>query len=384
MRVTLFAYFNTALNPYILLFKEALESQGLQVDITRDFDLNWLVTKGKTFDVIHLHTMLATYTPFRRNTRFGLFNKLMNNRFVMPLRGIVRLACFSMALLLAKLQGKTIVYTVHDLKPHNKRSWPFVVLNRLAHYVVLVLSNRVHAHNHYARSFLETTYSKKDGITVVPHGNYIGCYPNQISQAEARRQLDLPEEAFVYLFLGLLRPYKGLEDLVDAFKKLEWSLGRLLIVGRVFDPWYQPEVLSLARNNQTVKVIPEFIPNEDIQLYMNACNVCVLPYKDITTSGAALLALSFGRPLIAPAIASFPELITPETGILYDPSQPNALVSALQRARQHAWSEAKIFDYTHQFDWSKLAPQLAGLYKKNLTDNGRQGISKEVRSAEEK
>ena len=110
-------------------------------------------------------------------------------------------------------------------------------------------------------------------------------------------------------------------------------------------------------------MLPEFVPNEAIQLYMNACNVCVLPYKNATTSGAAMLALSFGRPIVAPDIGPFPELITQATGILYDPSQPNALLLALQQARQQTWSEAEIFDYIHQFDWDKLGPQLASLYQ---------------------
>jgi len=112
-------------------------------------------------------------------------------------------------------------------------------------------------------------------------------------------------------------------------------------------------------------LVPEFIVDEAIQLYMNACDVFVLPYKDITTSGAAALALSFGRPIIAPAITSFPEVITSEVGILYDTSQPNGLVSALREARTRSWSESKIFDYAHQFDWDKLGPQFAALYTKH-------------------
>ena len=136
-----------------------------------------------------------------------------------------------------------------------------------------------------------------------------------------------------------------------------------MIVGRVSSASYKEMMLSLSQGNPAIRLVPEFVPDEAIQLYMNACDACVLPYRNMTTSGAALLALSFGRPIIAPAIASLPELITPETGILYDPSQPDALVSALQKAKQQSWSEAEIFDYAHQFDWDKLGPQLAALYQ---------------------
>lgn len=362
MRVTLFARVDIALNPYMLLYKETLERQGLVVHLEHEFNLKWLITKGKSCDVIHLHWIEAAYKPSGWNTRFGLAKKLIHNRFSRALRGVLRLANFSVALFLAKLQGKIIVYTVHNLT-YRGQFWPFIILNRMAHYVVLCLANRVHVHSHYTRKILENDHKRKEGVTVVPHGNYTGCYPNQISRVKARRQLGLPDDAFVYLFLGLLRPFKGVEDLIEAFKKLELPMGQLLIVGHALNASYKEKILSLGRNNPAIKLVLEFVPDEAIQLYMNACDICVLPYKNTTTSGAAILALSFGRPVIAPAIASFPELITPETGILYDPSQSDALASALQQAGRRSWSEAEVFDFVHRFDWDKLGPHLATLYQ---------------------
>jgi beta-1,4-mannosyltransferase len=360
IRVAIFGY--SELNPYLLLYKKALERQGLVVGLEGRFDLKWVVTKGKSCDAIHLHWIGTTYRPAAWKIRSGLGNKLVKNRLVTPLRGALRLANFTAALLLAKLQGKIVVYTVHNLKPHRSETWPFVILNRIAHRVVLSLSNRIHSHNHYTRRILETTYHRGDNVSVVPLGNYVGYYPNQISRLEARRQLGVPDDAFVYLFLGLIRPYKGVEDLIDVFKKLETPTSQLLVVGRVFGAGYTEELLNRIQNNPAIKLVPEFVPDEAIQIYMNACDVCVLPYRNITTSSAAVLALSFGRPVIVPAIASFPELVTPETGILYDPSSPDGLVSALRQARQQSWSEARIIDYVRQFDWDRLGPKLADLY----------------------
>ncbi len=370
--VTLFARVDPVKNPYILLYKAALEHQGLIVHWEREFSLGWLMTRGKSCEVIHLHWIEAAYhpVPIKRHIRSALVRKLIYNRFSSTLRSTLRLTNFSAAFFLAKLRGKIIVYTIHNLNSHHKEFWSFRILNRVAHYVIMSGANQIHVHNHYTRKMLETTYKRKDGVTVIPHGNYIGSYPNQVSRLEARQQLGLPDDGFVYLFLGLLRPYKGVEDLIDAFEQLKLPKGQLLIVGQArHPPSYKKKILSLTRNNPAIKLVLEFIPDETIQLYMNACNVCVLPYKDVTTSGAALLALSFGRPTIAPAVASFPELITPKTGILYDPSHPDALVSALKQAKQQSWSEAEIFDYVHQFDWANLGPQLAALYQ---VESGRQ------------
>jgi len=359
MRVTLFSPYDT--QPYIWLYKEALERQRLIVSLEPEFNLRWLLTKGKSCDAIHLHWIDRVYISPESNSQSGLAKRLTNSRWIRPLRGAFRLISFSIALCLAKLQGKIIVYTLHEFAKHHSESRSFVILRQIVHWVIFSLADQIHVHNYYSRKTLERAYRRKVGVQVIPHGNYLGCYPNEISPLEARRQLDLPEDAFVYLFLGWVRPYKGVEDLIAAFEKLDSSDNRLLIVGRVSKS-IRETIVTLTRGKPAIKLIPEFVPDAAIQLYMNACNVCVLPYKHITTSGAIMLAWSFGRPVITPAIGCFPELVTPETGILYDPSQPNALVSALQQARERSWSDSGILDYAHRFDWDKLGPQLAKLY----------------------
>lgn len=361
MRVTLFSPFTTH-QPYIWLYKEALERQGLVVYLEPELNLNWLLTKGKSCDAIHLHWIDKVYRPSESSSRLGLVKKLINSLPIRLLRGALDLAGFSVALFLAKLQGIVIVYTVHQFSRHYTESRPFVILRRIVHWVIFSLADQIHAHNHYSRHILETVHKRRNGVRVIPIGNYVGHYPNEISQLEARQQLSLPEDAFVYLFLGWIRPYKGVEDLIAAFEKLDLPDGQLLIVGRVSRSIYKT-IVNLVHDKPAIKLIPEFVPDVAIQLYMNACNVCVLPYKYITTSSAIMLAWTFGRPVIVPAIASFPELVAPETGILYSPSQADALVSALQQARKRSWSESRILDYVHQFDWDKLGPQLADLYQ---------------------
>ena len=362
-RVTIFTAFNTVLNPYILLYKQALESQGLRVRFWRNFNLNWLISKGKSCDCIHLHWLQLFFTPPKKNIRFYLFRRLIENRFVKMFLDFLCLVDFALAFLFAKLTGKTIVFTVHDLYQFDKQPLRGKLQIEIARWIVFLFSDAIHAHNHFTRKLIETKYLRKRGIAVIPHGNYIGYYPNQISKSEARRNLGLPDDAFVYLFLGLLRPYKGLEDLFDAFKEIEHSEARLLVVGRVFgDDSYELKLKKLIRDDFRIKLVPEFIPDKDLQIYLKASDIFVLPYKDITTSGAAALALSFGRPILAPSITSFPEVVTSMTGILYDTEEPKALVSALYEGMKSSWSESQILDYAHQFDWAKLGNQLASLY----------------------
>lgn len=361
MKVTMFARVDDSVQPYTMLYRQALERQGIVVHSEQEFDLKWLLSKGKSCDAIHLHWVEAAYKPAQLKTQSDLFKKLAHNRLVHSLRGALRLANFAATLGLAKLQGKVVVYTVHNLTPHGQESRFFAFLNRLAQRIILFQSDHIHVHNDYSRQRLATVYKRKRNVHVVPLGNYVGYYPNNVSRSQARRQLGLPDDAFVYLFLGMIRPYKGVEELIDAFEKLDSPTGRLLIVGRVSRD--SRKILSRGEDNPAIKLVPEFVPDEALQLYMNACDAFVLPYRKVTTSSAVVLAWSFGRPIIAPSITSFPEFTTSETGILYDPSQPRALVSALQQASQQPWSESKISDYVRQFDWDRLGPQLANLYQ---------------------
>jgi glycosyltransferase involved in cell wall biosynthesis len=363
MKVTIFSDFDHGLNPYILLFKKALEDQGLNVRFERNFDLSWLFTNGKSCDCIHLHWLTLFYTPLEKKNSSKFFVKLIKNRYIKALFDLLTLIDFSFTFLFSKLLGKNIVFTVHDLYDFGKKSLRRKLQLEIARRIVFLFANSIHVHNHFTRKLIETRYNRKTDIFVIPHGNYIGYYANQISRSEARRQLGLPDDAFVYLFLGLLRPYKGLEDLVDAFKKMDRPEARLLVAGKVFGVnSYASKLKNLSQADFRIKLVPEFIPDEAIQVYLNACDFFVLPYKDITTSGAAALALSFGRPIIAPSIASFPEVITSDSGILYDTSQPNALTSALQAAINWSSSESTILSYANQFDWDKLGTKLVALY----------------------
>ena len=365
MRVTIFADVDTNLNPYILLFKKALERQGLTVSLERRLNLSWLLSKGKTCDAIHIQWISQAYTPIIPDINIRIIKRLIDTRFVKAFLQTIRMIHFSLVLLLARFQGKIIAYTVHDLDVLHKQSIRGIILIRMAHFIVFYLSHSIHVHNQYSRDLIRTRYKRNKRVFVIPHGNYIGFYPNKINKSEARRKLDLPEDSFVYLFLGLIRPYKGLEDLFTAFKRLESLNVQLLVVGQVFgDNSYEAQIKRICREDSRIHLIPEFIPDETLQLYMNACDIFVLPYKHITTSGAAVLALSFGRPIICPAITSFIEIVSHESGILYNASKPNGLDSALVEAQERSWAEARILDYAQHFDWDKLGPQLTGLYKK--------------------
>lgn len=113
---------------------------------------------------------------------------------------------------------------------------------------------------------------------------------------------------------------------------------------------------------------------------MNAADVVALPYARSTTSGSALLALSFGRPVVAPALDFLAEVVPPAAGVLYPPAAAGGLTTALRQARAADWSAAAILAHARQYDWRAIGAQMAEIYRAALGAAGTPLVS-EGRSA---
>jgi beta-1,4-mannosyltransferase len=91
-------------------------------------------------------------------------------------------------------------------------------------------------------------------------------------------------------------------------------------------------VLAAAQRDARVRAYLGFVPDPDVQRFLKAADFVVLPYRDVLTSGAALLAISFARPLVVPRRGCLAELEREGCAIAYDPDAPGALRAALAAA----------------------------------------------------
>ncbi|HEY8416200.1 MAG TPA: glycosyltransferase, partial [Thermaerobacter sp.] len=92
------------------------------------------------------------------------------------------------------------------------------------------------------------------------------------------------------------------------------------------------EIEAAMEGDGRIRPVLEHVPDGDIQLYMNAADAVVMPYEEIFTSGTVVLAMSFGRAVVAPRQGCLAEVVDGEGGILYDPADPAGLEGALRRA----------------------------------------------------
>ncbi len=370
MQITLFANVSPKMNPYIALLQQAIQPYCEEkVMVWPRFSPGWVLRYGRAGHIAHIHWIEAHLRP---RPWFGprpsgyryLINRLGSNRLSRPVRAAILLVKLALALTLARWMGVRVVYTVHNLQAHHEPGSFYVSLNRLANRLVFAWADAVHVHSRHVAEVVAQSYGRTRNVFVIPHGNYVGWYPNAVSRAEARLRLGVPGEDFVYLFLGQIAPYKGLENLVESFVSLDDPSAWLVIAGRVDKADYGAHIAAMARHPR-VRYRPGFVPDEDVQVYFNAADVAVFPYQKITTSGSILLALSFGCPVIAPSFPLFAELVGEERGVLYDPTQPQALGLALDEARPVDWHPLgpSIQAWVRRFDWSLIGTQWLDLYR---------------------
>ncbi len=334
-------------NPYVALLAEGLRQPDLHLDVRVDdrFSAGWVWRQRHTADVLHLHWLELFYT------------------YPSLARSLKRWLSVMLGLVLARMCGLRLVYTLHNLEQHEGRR---PQLARWGHWLLLRLAQAVHVHDVQTADTLARDWGRTRGVYVIPHGSYVNAYPNTLSRAQARERLGLEASAFVYLSLGRVRPYKGLEELLQAFRQLPDDDAVLFVAGEVQDPGYERELEALAQGDARVRLALQFVPDDALQVYLNACDVAVLPYRHVTTSGAAILAFSFAVPVVAPRLGCFMELAgAQERGLLFDPGARDGLFEALRQARilDLATMRQACVAYARERDWRAVARQHAAMYQ---------------------
>lgn len=148
----------------------------------------------------------------------------------------------------------------------------------------------------------------------------------------ARRRLELGGR--VVLFFGLIRPYKGLRTLLEAFARARADLdATLLVVGEFYEPRgpYDALVQSLGIGPD-VRIVDHYVPNEEVGAYFQAADLVVLPYVTATQSAIVQTAFSFRTPVIVTAVGGLPDVVDDGvTGFVVPPGDPDALAAAMRR-----------------------------------------------------
>ena len=319
-------------NPYQDLFINELRRRGNQVYTFQNLSelcLHIKVSKQQP-DIVHLHWMNIGLKRF-----VGVFWRILK----------------------VKAKGICIVWTVHNLIPHD---CPRPRLLYFLRYLLARLVSRIFVHSQAAKELIaQKWHLNSKNIGIVPHPHYVGVYPDSTSRQRAESILFLKSRKVRFLFIGAIRAYKQVPLLIESFKRMNINDTELLVCGQI-----HPDETQLARtitesiaNRHNIILQNHFIEDGDIQHYMHVADAVVFPYGDTLCSGAAILAMSFGKACIAPNTIAFESILDEQGAFLFDYTEHDALTLALQKAYDNHQRLAQMGKWNRQ-KISKLTPAL--------------------------
>lgn len=164
---------------------------------------------------------------------------------------------------------------------------------------------------------------------VSPHPIYSN-FGTPVPREQAAKELGLDPGLKTLLFFGLIREYKGLDILLQAFSELDSSY-QLLIGGEAYGPFDRyAALIEASPNKDRIHLFNRFISDSDVRLFFCASDLCVLPYRSATQSGISSIAYHFGLPMVTTAVGGLKEMIGDSgTGIVTESITPEAVRKAV-------------------------------------------------------
>jgi glycosyltransferase involved in cell wall biosynthesis len=182
-----------------------------------------------------------------------------------------------------------------------------------------------------------------DKVLEVPHPSYAGAYEDFITREQARHELGLWPDEIVHLVVGAIKPYKGLNELLDAWDSLaaDGVPRRLVVAGGPSDEAGIAETLERAALHPSVLLHARKIPAAEMQIFLRAADVAVMPYLRSLNSGALMLALTFGLPVVVPAAGGLAEIVDERFARVFEAEVPESLSAALHAADELVNADAR-------------------------------------------
>ncbi|MFA3790729.1 glycosyltransferase [Aliiglaciecola sp. SL4] len=317
-------------NPYINNFYSALCDESVKLVASNGSAYAWLKNNLDEYDIVHFHWLIEFYNNSSWKICFSHAIK------------------FIQMLLFLKKSRKKVIFTLHNTFPHESRSR---LIDWLVRVAILHICECVIVHSYSAKRQLRYLFGKFSNVVVMRHGHYKNNYLNLISREQARNKLNITAEEKVILFVGAIRPYKGVSELVLAFKKLKTSNLKLIIAGKLKESSYANQLELQISSDERIILHNKFIDDEELQLYFNACDLVVLPFNNSLTSGSLLLAYSFNKPVLVPQIASLNEYHISGLTYTIDGSLDSAIVNTLDNLKAIPTSDIAM--EMQKFNWKE-------------------------------
>jgi glycosyltransferase involved in cell wall biosynthesis len=311
--------------------------------------------------VTHLHWVFAFLFPGAR--RFPVMRWVSQIWFLFLLR-----TC--------QLIGMHLVWTAHNVLPHEQVFGDDVSARR----ALVEASDLVLAHSQSTLDELAALGAVARRSAIIRHGPFGSRLTVELLRAPGSG--GRPRR---FLFFGSVREYKAVDDLLAAFVTLpDDVVAHLTVAGHCDDPSLRSRLRELARRDgSNILLRLEYVPSDEISQLLAAADVVVLPFRRVTTSGSAMLALSHGRPLIVANLAALADL--PDQAVLRYDGGVTGLAAALVRLARAdddtlAAMSAAARSYAFQTTWREVAERTTSEILSMLGDVPDAGVRQPVRA----
>jgi glycosyltransferase involved in cell wall biosynthesis len=251
------------------------------------------------------------------------------------------------------LPARPRVLTVHDPPTGRRRA----LASLFARMDALI------AHSEAGAGALRELVGDPSRVHVVPHGtfDYLTRQPDERPLPSGLAAVEGP----VVLCFGLVRPYKGIDVLLEAFRDLEGA--ELWVVGMPRMPLAPLQQLA-ALCRSRVRFVPRFITDPEIPAYFRRADLVVLPYRRIEQSGVLYTALAFGKPVLATDVGGFAEVGADRTLRIVPPGDVPALAEALSEliadsSARDALAAAARAATGGPYSWDSIAERTLAVYR---------------------
>jgi glycosyltransferase involved in cell wall biosynthesis len=253
-------------------------------------------------------------------------------------------------------RDRPLVLTAHDVLPRQPHPGQLAAQRRLYERADAIVVHSLHGR----RRLIEALDIDSRGVHVIPHGAF-----DYLTRLPWERPLPRDLAAVrgpVVLCFGLMRPYKGLDVLLEAWRGIEgaelWVVGMpKMRIGRL-----------MAGAPPGVRFVPRYVTEPEIAAFFRRADLVVLPYRQIDQSGVLFTALAFGRPLLLTAVGGFPEIAATGAAELVAPGDAEELGDAMVRLlceddRRRALAAAAARAAAEVYSWDRIAERTLGLYR---------------------
>lgn len=320
----------------------------------------------RNFKTVHIRQRLSWYNPISwvyeaLSTKAELLHAQW---WSLPLFPIYLTIC-----LLFKLRGKPIVFTVHNVLPHEKS----LLYTKLSH-LLFQLGNHFIVHTAIGKKQMIDHYNiSPDQISVIPHGSLDFHVNNNVDHHKLRQEMGLGNKEKVILLFGTIRPYKGIDVAIKALHEIIAQIpeARLLIAGKLWEEWnpYDQLIKQLNLKDHVILHL-EYIPSNQVYKFFEVADLTIFPYHHFDSqSGVGATAVSFHKPMVVSNVGGLPELVKDDRFIV-EPDNAAALAKKIILCLNDSIMLEQMARLTkatsQQLSWTDIAEKTGIIYKKVL------------------